>query len=91
MVGVTIKRTFTATQARNNFSEVFEAALHDGPVVVRKRSKSVAVIPLDLFEILADLEGRLDRERADAALREYFEAGGTPLAKLKKELGFAEE
>ena len=82
-----IKREFTASQARNQFAEVIDAALYEGPVVVRKRSRSVAIIPLELFELLTDLEDKREADQARAALREYLEQGGTPLSKLRQELG----
>lgn len=79
-------REVTASEARNNFAEVFDQAYHEGPVIVRKHSKSVAMIRLDQLESLWQLEAKLDSLKADRALAEFLNEGGVTLAELKKEL-----
>jgi len=80
-------RTYTASQARENFSEVFDTAIHEGPVFVRKRQKEVVVMSSDLLHFLTDVEAMLDNEKARKALREFLQKGGTPMNELKEELG----
>lgn len=81
-------REISASEARSKFSEVFDAAYHGSPVVVRKHSKTVAIISMELLESLADLEARNDTEKARRALKEFLKSGGTPMSQIKKELGF---
>lgn len=81
------RKEFTATEARSNFSEVFDAAFHEGPVIIRKNSKKVALVNLELLQMLAEFEESVDSKKADKALAEFLKDGGTPLKDLKKELG----
>ncbi|MBZ0163414.1 MAG: type II toxin-antitoxin system prevent-host-death family antitoxin [Notoacmeibacter sp.] len=83
----TVRKEFTASEARGKFSEVFDAAFHEGPVIIRKHSKSVAMVRLELLEALAELEAQIDEERAESALSEFLREGGTKMSDLKKELG----
>ena len=81
------RKEFTATEARSKFSEVFDAAFHEGPVIIRRNSKSVAMVSMDLLKLLAEFEETLDTRKADKALAEFLKEGGTPLKDLKEELG----
>ncbi|WP_366664231.1 type II toxin-antitoxin system Phd/YefM family antitoxin [Mesorhizobium sp.] len=81
-------REISASEARSRFSEVFDAAYHGSPVVVRKHSKTVAIISMELLESLADLEAKNDTLKARKALKEFLKSGGTPMSQIKKELGF---
>lgn len=82
------RKEFTASQARSNFSEVFDAAFHEGPVIIRKNSKQVAMVSMEFLQMLADFEESHDSKKADSALAEFLKEGGTPLQDIKRELGF---
>jgi prevent-host-death family protein len=83
----TARKEFTASEARSRFSEVFDAAYHDGPVIIRKNSKSVAVVNIELLQLLAAIEDAHDAAKAKEAMAEYLREGGTSLAEMKRELG----
>jgi prevent-host-death family protein len=80
-------RTYTATEARDKFADIFDAAIHEGPVFVTRRSKTVAIISADLLRVLTEVEAFMDNKKARDALREFLAEGGTPLEKIKEELG----
>lgn len=84
---MTAKLGFTASQARANFAEIFDAAFHDGPVIIRKNSKSVAVVNVELLKRIAALEDAADGAKATEALKDWQAKGGTSLADVKRELG----
>lgn len=79
-------RTYSATEARAQFSDLFDEAFYKGPVIVRKNSKRVAVVSMELLKELIDAEVGEDAMRAQEALREFLQQGGTTLADLKDEL-----
>lgn len=79
-------RTYSATEARQQFSDLFDEAFYKGPVIVRKNSKRVAVVSMELLKELIDVEVGEDAQRAQEALREFLQQGGTTLADLKDEL-----
>jgi prevent-host-death family protein len=55
------RRTFTATDAKNEFGQVLETALRDGAVVITKHDAPKAVLlSLDEFNALAGGQRRLD-------------------------------
>jgi prevent-host-death family protein len=83
---VTSVRTYSATTARQRFSDLFDEAFYKGPVIVRKNSKSVAVVSMELLKELLDVEVGEDAKRAQQALREFLSEGGTGLDDLKDEL-----
>ena len=84
--------TYTASEARDKFSEVISKAIYRGPVVIKRNEKEkVAVVSLSLLELLTQIEALIDTERAEKALDEYEKTGGTSLAQIKKELGRSEE
>ena len=78
--------TFTATAARNNFSEIFNQAHYGGGVLIEKHGKRVAVVPLDLLDRLAELEAFIDSAEAQKALDEFHKLGGSTLDELEAEL-----
>lgn len=80
-------RTYTASEARNNFSDIIESAIHGEPVLVTKRKRTVAVVSVEYLKALTDLEARFDSEKAQQALDEFQKMGGKPLKQFKKELG----
>jgi prevent-host-death family protein len=81
-------RTYTATEARENLSEVINKALYKGPVVIHRHNDAVAVVSMELLSRICEFEAKLETEAAREALREFDESGGISLAQLKKELGF---
>jgi prevent-host-death family protein len=80
-------RTYTASEARLNFAEIMDKAIFEGPVFVTRRSKTVAVVSADLLRVLTDIEALMDNEKAREALKEFLQQGGTPMEKVKEELG----
>lgn len=78
--------TFTATEARNNFSDMFNQAHYGGGVLIEKHGKRVAVVPLELLDRLAELEALIDSRDAQRALEEFHSKGGVTLDELEKEL-----
>jgi prevent-host-death family protein len=80
-------RTYTASEARNRFADVFDEAFYGGgPVIIEKSSRSVAVVSLDMLAALTDEESKEDAKRAREALKEFLNRGGKPWKDLKKEL-----
>jgi len=81
-------QTYTASEARNNFSDVMDAALRGKPVLITKgKKKTVAVISIEQLRALTDIEALFDIEKAEAALKEFLQQGGMPLKQIKKDLG----
>ncbi len=78
--------TFTATEARNKFSDIFNQAHYGGGVLIEKHGKRVAVVPLEILDRLAELEALIDSADAQRALDEFHQMGGTSLNDLEKEL-----
>jgi len=78
--------TFTATEARNRFSDIFNQAHYGGGVLIEKHGKRVAVVPLEILDRLAELEAQIDSDDAQVALDEFRQLGGTTLEELEKEL-----
>lgn len=80
------KRTYSASEARSRFADLFNEAYYDGPVIIQKSTKSVAVISLELLAALTDEESQEDAKRAREALREFMSKGGKRWKDLKQEL-----
>lgn len=78
--------TFTATEARNNFSDIFNQAHYGGGVLIEKHGKRVAVVPIEILDRLAELEALIDSTEAQRALDEFHSKGGMTLDELEKEL-----
>ena len=77
---------YTASEARKQFSDVFNIAHYGNPVVVTKNGKSVAVVSLSLLERLIELEAIIDSNDADAALAEFRSSGGRDMEDVLSEL-----
>lgn len=80
-------KTYSATEARDKFADMFNEAFYSGPVIIKKSTKSVAVVSLELLAALTDEESRQDAERARTALKEFLSQGGRPWNDVKKGLG----
>jgi prevent-host-death family protein len=81
-------KTFKASEARANFADLFDEAFHEKTtIVITKRDKSVALVPIDVLRILTELDASLDIEAATKSLEEFMSKGGTPMEDVKRELG----
>jgi prevent-host-death family protein len=78
--------TYTATEARTKFADIFNEALYGKPVVIDKQGRRVAVVPLTVLERLAELEAWVDSSHAQEALEEFREMGGRTMDEIEKEL-----
>lgn len=84
-----IAKVYTATEARTQFSDLFNAAHYGQRVVVRKHNKEVAIVPVEVLEQLerlAELEAALDSLKAEMALAEFQQMGGKTMNQIKQEL-----
>ena len=82
-------KTYTATEARRNFSDLFDAAHFGVRVLVRKRDRCVAIISMELMERvekLLQIEAELEADTAQKALSEFQSKGGKSMDELAKEL-----
>ena len=77
------------SKARNEFGKVLKRVARNGDrVVLHRRGKDVAaLIPLEDFTLLEELEDRIDLEKARAALDEAKKKGTIPWEKIKAEFG----
>jgi prevent-host-death family protein len=75
----------TASEARQNFSDILNRAAYGGERVIVHRGKKpvAAVVPIEDFEMLEQLEDRADLE----AVRRRLKEPNIPWSKIKKELG----
>jgi prevent-host-death family protein len=75
----------TASEARQNFSDILNRAAYGGERVIVHRGKKpvAAVVPIEDFEMLEQIEDRADLEEVRKRLKEST----IPWAKIKKELG----
>ncbi len=75
------------SQARSEFSElVNEVAFRGERIVLQRHGKDVAaIVPIADFELLEELEDRIDLDLARKALKE--KESRVPFGKLKRELG----
>lgn len=83
-------KTYTATEARNKFSDLFDAAHFGERVVVRKRNRRVAIVSMSFLEHvdrLLEMEAALEAKAAKVALDEFQEKGGKSMIEIEKELG----
>ncbi len=82
-------KRYTTAEAREHFADIVnEVAYTHGRVVVMRRNKPmVAIMPIDDFDYLEELEEKIDLDDAKEALRDYKNNGGVSWTKLKKELG----
>ena len=77
------------SKARNEFGKVLKRVARNGDrVVLHCRGKDVAaLVPLEDFTFLEELEDRIDLEEARAALDEAKKKGTIPWEKIKAEFG----
>ena len=75
----------TASEARQNFSDILNRAAYGGERVIVHRGKKpvAAVVPIEDFEILEQIEDRADLEEVRKRLGEP----NIPWSKIKKDLG----
>ena len=75
----------TASAARQNFSDILNRAAYGRERVIVHRGKKpvAAVVPIEDFELLEELEDRIDITEARKRLKEAT----IPWSKIKKELG----
>jgi prevent-host-death family protein len=67
------KRTFSATEAKNNFGEVLRHAQNEGPVFITKRDRAEAVVlSVKEYEALAGPEP-VDLEQLESEFDSLFE------------------
>jgi prevent-host-death family protein len=79
-----------ASKARAGFSDTINrVAFGKERIVLRRRGKEIAaVVPIEDFRLLEELEDRIDLMDARAALTETKKKGAKPLEAILKELGF---
>ena len=79
----------SASKARSDFAELLNQVSYKGDrVLLHRRGKNVAaVVPVEDFALLEELEDRLDLEAARAALRGVKKKGTIPWEKIKADLG----
>ena len=76
------------TQARKEFSSVVKAANKGERFLLERHGKKMAaVVSVADLAVLRAIEDRLDREAADAALRDVEANGAIPWEALKAKLG----
>ncbi|MDW7710806.1 MAG: type II toxin-antitoxin system Phd/YefM family antitoxin [Deferrisomatales bacterium] len=77
-----------ATEARAKWADLLDQVIfrHER-VIVERRNKAVAIVPVEDLELLRRLEDRTDAREAQAALDEMGEEPGTTWEELRKELG----
>jgi prevent-host-death family protein len=79
--------TYTASEARNRFADIFNEAHYGKPVLIDKHGRKVAVVSMSLLERLAELEACIDSMHAQQALEEFQREGGRTMEDIEKELG----
>ena len=74
------------SKVRGNFSDILNRVAYPGErIILRRRGKDLAaVVPMEDFTLLDELEDRVDLDAARKALKEK---GTLPWEKLKKQLG----
>ena len=79
----------SASKARSDLAEVLNRVAYKGErILLHRRGKNVAaVVPLEDFALLEELEDRIDLEDARAALAEVKKKGTLPWEKVKADLG----
>ena len=82
-------RTYTATEARKEFSTIVDKAFFGERVVIRKHNREVALVSielLELFDAMMKAEAALEAEQASAALEEFHAEGGKAMEDLERDL-----
>jgi prevent-host-death family protein len=80
-----VSAKLTASEARQNFSDILNRAAYGGERVILHRGKKpvAAVVPMEDLEMLEQIEHRVDLEEVRKRLKEP----NIPWSKIKKELG----
>jgi prevent-host-death family protein len=80
-----VSAKLTASEARQNFSDILNRAAYGGERVIVHRGKKpvAAVVPMEDLEMLEQIEARVDLEEVRKRLKEP----DIPWSKIKKELG----
>jgi prevent-host-death family protein len=80
-----VSAKLTASEARQNFSDILNRAAYGGERVIVHRGKKpvAAVVPMEDLEMLEQIEDRVDLEEVRKRLKEP----NIPWSKIKKELG----
>lgn len=77
-----------ATEARAKWADLLDHVIFSGErVIIDRRNKAVAMVPMEDLEILRKLEDRIDAREAQVALDEMGEEPGTTWEEFRKELG----
>lgn len=82
-------KTFTATEARKNFADLFDAAHFGEKILVQKRGRCVAMVSIEFMERverLLEIEAALEAEAAQISLNEFYEKGGKTMEEIQQEL-----
>lgn len=82
--------TYAASEARQKFADIFDAAYFGKTVVVTKRDRKVAVVSMETLQKLNKLlESEAEKEAISAAkaLKEFQAKGGKTMEQIKQELG----
>ena len=82
-------KRLSASKARSDLAEVLNRVAYKGErVLLHRRGKDVAaLVPVEDYALLEQLEDRIDLEDARAALTEVKKKGTIPWSKIKAELG----
>ena len=82
-------KRMSASKARSDLAEVLNRVAYKGErVLLHRRGKNVAaVVPVEDFALLEQLEDRMDLEDVRAALAEVKKKGAVPWEKIKTDLG----
>ncbi|HSY78923.1 MAG TPA: type II toxin-antitoxin system Phd/YefM family antitoxin [Verrucomicrobiae bacterium] len=81
-------QAITTVAARQNFSELINrVAYGKDRVLLTRRSRPLAVVPIEDIALLEAMEDRDDLNAARAALREVKRKGTISWTRMKKELG----
>jgi prevent-host-death family protein len=77
------------TEVRHNFSEVINQVAYgkERVVITRHGKQLVALVPIEDFQLLEELEDRIDLAKTRAALAEAKTESSTPWEQVKAELG----
>jgi prevent-host-death family protein len=82
------REAITTVAARQNFSELINRVAYakDRVLLSRRNRPLVAIVPIEDFALLEEIEDREDLKAARAAIREAKRKGTKSWEQLKKEL-----
>ena len=80
----------SASDARQNFSEIVNLVAYGGErVIIQRHGKELAaVIPIADVALLRDLESHVDLADARLAVKEIQDSGSVSMDELKQKLGY---